>query len=392
MYAEKVQRVRCSTPPQRLLAGVARATLPVAAGMTVGPWGARSDQRATGIHRGLSATLLVARCVPPQDSAVVLVSADVVAWPGEIAAQMRTAIGAQCGVPEDAVVLTATHTHSSMPLEDPILDAWDDGSGRHARDKFLQALPELARRAAGNLRAGRLQAARRGCAVARSRRQTAFGRRLVGVTDPVIDAYLDAAEIIADDGETIATLVAYGCHPTTLGPANWQFSPDYVGSLREVLEQAAGAPCLFFQGCGADRAPSYGFSSSIADAEAVGQALGHVACGALLEERQAGYTIETLDVLESGAPLCLTRAMPPPADPARIRVVNRRVVLPLRARDPKAVDALVERYRQALASARRPEDAVALTRAPIQPFSRRRLGHHRDGCAPRAGRRDRLAG
>ena len=44
---------------------------------------------------------------------------------------------------------------------------------------------------------------------------------------------------------SLATVVNYACHPTTLAWENTLISPDYVGAMREVIEQATGVPvCL----------------------------------------------------------------------------------------------------------------------------------------------------
>ena len=49
-------------------------------------------------------------------------------------------------------------------------------------------------------------------------------------------------------GQTRATLVNYACHPTTLAWENEAISPDYVGAMRETIQQATNAPALFLLG------------------------------------------------------------------------------------------------------------------------------------------------
>ncbi|MGH2463849.1 MAG: hypothetical protein ACRDGI_00160, partial [Candidatus Limnocylindrales bacterium] len=51
-----------------------------------------------------------------------------------------------------------------------------------------------------------------------------------------------------DAGQAIATLVNYGCHPTTLGPNNTLYSADYPGVLCRELEQAIGGLVVFTTG------------------------------------------------------------------------------------------------------------------------------------------------
>src|ERR1019366_6793205 len=50
------------------------------------------------------------------------------------------------------------------------------------------------------------------------------------------------------DGRTLATLLNYGCHPTTLGPNNTLYSADYPGVLCREVETAIGGLAGFTTG------------------------------------------------------------------------------------------------------------------------------------------------
>jgi hypothetical protein len=80
---------------------------------------------------------------------------------------------------------------------------------------------------------------------------------------------------------TIATIVNYACHPTTLAWDNTSISPDYVGALRETVEQGTGAPCMFLQGASGDLGPREGFVGDHAVADRNGRQLGFAALAAL---------------------------------------------------------------------------------------------------------------
>ena len=75
----------------------------------------------------------------------------------------------------------------------------------------------------------------------------------------------------------LGTLVNYACHPTTLAWENTLISPDYVGAMREVVEQHTGAPCLFLQGASGDLGPREGFVGDTAVADRNGRQLGFAA-------------------------------------------------------------------------------------------------------------------
>src|SRR5205085_10153628 len=70
------------------------------------------------------------------------------------------------------------------------------------------------------------------------------------------DALLVGRITAGSSGQTLATLVNYACHPTTLAWDNRLLSPDYVGAMREVVEAgSAGALCLFLLGASGELAP-----------------------------------------------------------------------------------------------------------------------------------------
>ena len=71
----------------------------------------------------------------------------------------------------------------------------------------------------------------------------------------VADDTVLVAKVVDDAGAALATIVNYACHPTTLAWENTLISPDYVGAIREVVETATRAPCIFIQGASGDIGP-----------------------------------------------------------------------------------------------------------------------------------------
>jgi hypothetical protein len=134
----------------------------------------------------------------------------------------------------------------------------------------------------------------------------------------------------AADGRTLATLVNYACHPTTLAWQNTLISPDYVGALREVVEaHTGGAPCLFLQGASGDLAPRQQYTGDVALADRHGQALGW-ACLATLGLMPAPATgLRLTAVVESGAPLAVWSAVPGAAS-GQLRALRSTVALALK--------------------------------------------------------------
>src|SRR6185295_2258192 len=97
---------------------------------------------------------------------------------------------------------------------------------------------------------------------------------------PADDAVI-VARVTDDNGKVLATVVNYACHPTTLAWDNTLISPDYVGAMREVVEQATDAPCLFLQGASGELGPRDGYVGDTAVADRNGRQLAHAALSAL---------------------------------------------------------------------------------------------------------------
>jgi hypothetical protein len=96
------------------------------------------------------------------------------------------------------------------------------------------------------------------------------------------DETLLVGRVTNASGELLATLVNYACHPTTLGGANRLISPDYVGAMRELVEEATGgAPCLFLNGASGDLAPRRQYTGRTEIADQNGRQLGYAALSTL---------------------------------------------------------------------------------------------------------------
>ena len=89
------------------------------------------------------------------------------------------------------------------------------------------------------------------------------------------------ARIENADGKCLATLVNYACHPTTLAWENTKISPDYIGSMREIIEKETLAPCLFLQGASGDLGPKDGFVGDHKVADRNGRQLGYAVLSGL---------------------------------------------------------------------------------------------------------------
>lgn len=70
------------------------------------------------------------------------------------------------------------------------------------------------------------------------------------------DRRVPVLQATAPDRQLLAVLFGYGCHNTTVGPANYEISGDYVGFAQAELERAhPGATAMFLQLCAGDQDP-----------------------------------------------------------------------------------------------------------------------------------------
>jgi hypothetical protein len=130
-------------------------------------------------------------------------------------------------------------------------------------------------------------------------------------------------------GKIRATMVHYACHPTTLAWDNEAISPDYIGAMRETVEQVTNAPALFCQGSCGELAPRYQYVGDTAVADRHGKQLGFAALATLHGMEPPGMQLRYAGVVESGAPLAAWRHEP--SKPSqRLQAVHRTVTLPLK--------------------------------------------------------------
>lgn len=146
--------------------------------------------------------------------------------------------------------------------------------------------------------------------------------------DTVLVARVTAGE------RTLATVVNYACHPTTLAWDNTLISPDFPGTTRELIEAHTEAPCLFLQGASGDLGPREGYVGDVKVAERNGRQLGHAALSVLESLPPAQTTFRYCGPVVSGATLGVWEHVPISAEEqldAR-RWYLRRWTLPLEYR------------------------------------------------------------
>jgi hypothetical protein len=291
--------------------GVAREDITPPVGIYARNWGAAAHDAAEGVHRPLTLTALAL-----SDSTgipLILISADLGWWTSrEDEWGVRGALLGTLGLDPARVLISLSHTHAGPNLSrenrdkpggaliSPYLDTLRDVAIRATR-----AALDLRRPARLSWRYGR-------CDLATNRDlASSDGKRfLVGANpgEAADDALLVGRIEDAGNGKIVVVLVNYACHPTTLASENRLLSPDYVGAMREIIESAVGAPCLFLQGASGDLAPAEDKVGDPGVADRNGRRLGYAALAVLEGWPEACLTLDA--VVESGAPLAVFRIRP----------------------------------------------------------------------------------
>jgi hypothetical protein len=205
--------------------GAAKADITPELGLVLEGYDVRKDG-AKGVHDPLMARVLVAE---GPDATVALIVADLIQIDPPLQEVVAAEVLRRTGIPRERLQLVGTHTHSGPMLREP--SPVVDRIGATIADA-VEAAWRGRREAHAAVGIGTV---------------TGIGanRRPNGgpVDDRVTVTRYDGA-----DGSPIATLVNYGCHPTTLGPNNYLYSADYPGVACRAIEAAVGGVAIFTTG------------------------------------------------------------------------------------------------------------------------------------------------
>ena len=224
-------------------------------------------------------------------------------WHEELGS-LRTAVCQANGLLAEELQVTFSHTHATG-----VLGKERSGlPGGHLiapyLDKVTSRVVEIVGSALKSLRPGAITYGAGRCDLGQNRDfwDAERGEFVCGFNPggPTDDTVL-VARFSDAQGRTLATLVNYACHPTTLAWDNTLISPDFIGAMRELVEGAMQVPCLFVQGASGDIGPREGFVGDVKVADRNGRQLGYAALAALESLPEAGTVFEYAGAVISGA-------------------------------------------------------------------------------------------
>lgn len=314
--------------------GIARVDITPPVGVYSRNWGAAKHDVADSIHRPLSLTVLAlassADAIP-----VVLIDADLGWWKTPATYdEFQQRLHKELTLEPGHLIFALTHTHAGPPLMQP--DASLPGSDllQQWMASLIQRTVDAVRQARQSMFAATLDWHTGTCSLATVRDlpdpNPDRARYLCGYDpDGEPDDTLVLGRITDEQGKLRGTLVNYACHPTTLAAENTAISPDYVGAMRETMENATSAPAMFLLGMCGDLAPRYQYVGAPEVADRHGRQLGFAALATLNDMEPAGRSLVYSGALESGAPLAIWKHQTVQAS-SELSATRSTVALPLK--------------------------------------------------------------
>lgn len=296
--------------------GLARGDITPPVGIYHRMWGAAVHDRSEGVHRPLTATACVFQQLagaPSPETQQILIALDHCLLGKREMDALLDEVQRRTNVPRECLLVVFSHTHAAGLMS---LDRVEMPGGELI-PAYLQQLnatiSELVQRAIRDCAACTITYGTGRCDLAAHRdfwdeasQQWVCGFNPSGFADDTVLV----ARVTSDDGETVAVLVNYACHPTTLAWDNRLISTDYPGATRETIENTTEVPCVFLQGASGDLGPRFGYVGDVRVADQNGRQLGYAALSAITALPPPNTRFEYSGPVVSGATIGVWNYVP----------------------------------------------------------------------------------
>ncbi len=231
-----------------LRAGLAVANITPPIGGRMAGYGDRLMAVSKGVHDPLGARALV---LSDGEDRLAMITLDLAGLGKESLAAVKAGVKEKTGI--EAVMVLSSHTHSGpepsrdFPSKE---ESWLTGLEEKLVDAVAEAHAGMAPVLYG-VGKGEVHEGHNRRKVNDDGTATMLWRNEERVPTAPVDYELGVIQFKTLDGELLATLVNFTCHPVILGPKNLLFSADYPGVMRRIVEENLGGSCLFANGaCG----------------------------------------------------------------------------------------------------------------------------------------------
>ncbi|MEO6246318.1 MAG: neutral/alkaline non-lysosomal ceramidase N-terminal domain-containing protein [Opitutaceae bacterium] len=233
---------------------------------------------STGVNDPLRCAALFLRGGGGQ---ILFLANDLIHVSKRFTAFVRRAITVETGVPEHAIMITATHTHSGPVMVDHLSNAADATVPKADADYLAWVAQQMVAAAQAAVKTAR--PAELGLAVARANGVGTNRHDPAGPADPEVPVLVVRA---CEGGAPIAAMIVYAMHPTVLHEDSTLISGDFPHYARWFLQKrvlGAACPVLYHNGASGNQSPRHVTrANTFAEAQRLGELLGQAVAAALL--------------------------------------------------------------------------------------------------------------
>lgn len=220
-----------------ILVGASSADINPPNGICMGGYG--KNRLTTGVHDDLYAKAVV---FDDGKTPIALVAVDSIGVPYADVKKIRAEASSRVtdiALPPERIIISSTHSHSTPDMS----GLWGPDFKTTGRDagyvaKLVDTVANQIVLAVQNRKPAKLMYAVTKC-----------HGWAVNVIDPgVFDFSVTVLQCVDEQGETIATLTNYACHPTILDDPNTLASADWIGYFYKRMSDALPGEHLYLQG------------------------------------------------------------------------------------------------------------------------------------------------
>lgn len=185
----------------------------------------------------------------------LLINATVCAIAEEVCNDLRQEIESRFGVPAEACMISAIHTHSG-PCLTGAFAGWGSRDIPYIENIFRPKVMEAVEEALQCPVQVVMGAAKGDSLVGINRRELTLKNEIVLGQNPwgPFNPRMSVISFRSLSGETVASFIHYGCHPTSAGQ-NRQITRDWPGVMVDAMEEKIGGFAAFFNGPEGDVGP-----------------------------------------------------------------------------------------------------------------------------------------